>query len=129
MTYINKIPVIRFNGLPKLPVSNKLYEFGTKENYDNWYKSCAAGLAELDEAMNYCKYFVREHGNTGNYIREGKSFPVDGSWIGNQDFDNYPPCQSFVKWLTENGWRTTWYELMDKYKEHQSLTYTKPVRV
>jgi hypothetical protein len=122
MSYTWTIKPIRFNGLavPQLNSGHKArtLNFENKDTFDAWYKGLVAGLAELDEAMNYCKYFVREKGNAGHYVREGKSFPVDGSWIGNQDFDNYPPCQPFVAWLTENGWRDTWFDLMDRYKEH-----------
>lgn len=123
-TYLYRHKPIRFNGgvtagAPQRE-SEYLDEFDTVfdniEEYKQWQKSVTAGLAELDESMNYCQYFVRDKGNAGHYVREGKSFPVDGSWVGNQDFDNYPPCQPFVRWLEENGWRDTWFELMDRYK-------------
>lgn len=122
--YLHRHKPIRFNGLatPGTPQRESEYlddfdiVFDSKEDYFQWNKEVTAGLAELDEAMNYCKYFVRDKGNVGRYIREGKSFPVDGSWVGAQDFDSYPPCQPFVRWLEENGWRETWFELMDRYK-------------
>lgn len=122
--YVHRHKPIRFNGLvtPTIPQRETDYpdEFDTiffdQASYQKWNKEVTAGLAELDESMNYCKYFVREKGNKGNYVRDGKSFPVDGSWVGIQDFDNYPPCQSFVKWLEENGWKDDWFELMDRYK-------------
>ena len=121
--YIHRHKAIRFNGLP-VPVTPQRREcldefdtlFDSFDEYTKWNKAVTAGLAELDEAMNYCRYFVREKGNQGHYVRDGKSFPVDGSWVGLQDFDNYPPCQPFVAWLIENGWRNDWFELMDRYK-------------
>jgi len=116
-----KVKPIRFNGLSTPPPTGNTFEFESKSHFDLWYKSHLAFLAELDEAMNYCAYFQRDKGNSGHYVREGKSFPVDGSWIGIQDFDNYPPCQPFVAWLNKNGWRHTWFQLMDKYKQHQGI--------
>jgi len=94
--------------------------FDTKEEYTNWYRSAVIGLAELDESMNYCAYFVRDKGNVGTYEREGKSFPVDGSWVGIQDFDNYKPAMAFVEWLETNGWRNNWFKLMPRYTEQQA---------
>ena len=124
--YLYRHKAIRFNGLSTPPTPQRSTEeldiydsvFSSKEDYDEWNKSTTAGLAELDEAMNYCKYFVREKGNKGNYVRDGKSFPVDGSWVGIQDFDNYQPCQPFVEWLKDNGWRDTWFEIMERYKKY-----------
>lgn len=132
--YVHRHKPIRFNGLPvmSIPARNKLDlsqpseqdsqfldEFDTlfesHQDYVIWNKEVTKGLAELDEAMNYCEYFVRDKGNKGHYVREGKSFPVDGSWVGTQDFDNYKPCQPFVQWLSENGWRDTWFKLHHRY--------------
>ena len=122
--YIARHKAIRFNGLPTPPTPQRLTDipdgfdmlFANLDDYKQWVKSITAGLAELDESMNYCQYFVRDKGNAGHYVRDGKSFPVDGSWVGIQDFDNYPPCQPFVQWLKDNGWRDNWFELMDRYK-------------
>jgi hypothetical protein len=115
-----KIKPIRFNGLLCPASSGKELFFYSKDEFDLWYKGLVAGLAELDESMNYCKYFERTKGNEGVYVRDGKSFPVNGIWVGIQDFDDYPPCQPFVQWLKQNGWRNTWFDLMTKYKQHQT---------
>ena len=123
--YVHRYKPIRFNGqmTTGTPMREGEYMdrfdsfFPSMEEFTKWNKSVTAGLAELDEAMNYCKYFVRSKGNEGHYVRDGKSFPVDGSWTGLQDFDNYPPCQPFVRWLIDNDWRDTWFELMDRYKK------------
>lgn len=122
--YLHRHKPIRFNGLPtpQTPQRESDYldnfdtVFDSLEDYKTWNRSVTIGLAELDEAMNYCKYFVRDKGNEGHYVRDGKSFPVNGTWVGLQDFDSYPPCQPFVRWLEEHGWRDTWFELMDRYK-------------
>lgn len=122
--YVHRHKAIRFNGVSTPATPERLHDsmdtfdrfFPSLADYQKWNKSVTAGLAELDESMNYCKYFVRTKGNDGNYVREGKSFPVNGLWTGIQDFDNFPPCQPFVRWLEENGWRSTWFELMDRYK-------------
>ena len=123
--YLYRHKSIRFNGAPTPHTPQRkdkhLDDFDTvfdcKEDFTQWFRSTTIGLAELDQAMNYCKYFVRVKGNQGHYVRDGKSFPVDGSWVGLQDFDNYPPCQPFVQWLTDNSWRDNWFELMDRYKD------------
>lgn len=122
--YVWRFKPIRFNGCVTTPTPQRESNtpdsfdlfFTSKEAFKKWFRSTTVTLAELDESMNYCKYFQRDKGNTGYYVREGKSFPVDGSWVGIQDFDNYAPCQPFVAWLKANNWRDTWFELMDRYK-------------
>lgn len=122
MTYVWTIKPIRFNGLraPQYRDSKPLI-FESKKQFEIWYRGHVAYLAELDQAMNYCAYFQRTSGNEGFYVRDGESFSVNGSWVGIQDFDNYPPCQPFVQWLKDHNWFDTWFELMPKYKEHQQL--------
>lgn len=97
--------------------------FNSKSEFDKWYRELQIGLAELDEPMNYCKYFVRSKGNEGNYVRDGKSFTVNGEWVGLHDFcwsepsEGYKLTESFVVWLKESGWnKNNWFELMDRYK-------------
>lgn len=107
--------------------------FDSKVEFHIWMRDLQVGLAELDQVMNYCKYFAREKGNNGNYIRDGKFFPVHGQWCGLHDFDwkqnwfhrlfrirqyrDYKPTEPFVKWLKKNDWDSkTWFELMDRYK-------------
>lgn len=88
--------------------------FNSKEEYEKWYKDLIAGLAELDEVMNYCKYFKRSKGNEGFYERENKSCPVNGTWTGY--YLNTPMMADFKSFLKENSWINNWFELMDKYK-------------
>lgn len=122
--YLYRYKKIAFNGLgtPHTPQrkEDKADEFDflfkNKEDFDTWHKQLTVGLAELDESMNFCKYFVREKGNNGHYVREGKSYPVNGSWVGIQDFDD--TAKDFAQWLKENGWRNNWFELMDRYKQY-----------
>lgn len=124
--YVHRHKVIRFNGLltPAIPQREGDFPdeydsiFSDQSSYQKYNRKTTAALAELDEAMNYCQYFIRDKGNNGHYVRDGKSFPVDGSWIGIQDFDSHPPCQPFVAWLNENGWRDNWFELMERYKDY-----------
>lgn len=95
--------------------------FDSKEEYERWHHSLTVGLAELDQCMNFCYYFHRVKNNEGNYIREGKSFPVIGTWCGLHDFcfnepeKGYKPTIDFVKFLKENGWENNWFKLMDRY--------------
>jgi len=59
MSYTHKYKPIVFNGLP---TNNRGYTeekvFNTKKEFENWFKELSIGLAELDECMNYCKYFI-----------------------------------------------------------------------
>ena len=99
--------------------------FDSKELFDEWYRDLVKGLAELDQVMNYCEYFVRTKGNEGKYIREGKEHEVNGQWDsyhiwGNAMFPvltfDYKLMESFKKFLIENGWKDDWFKLMDKYE-------------
>lgn len=119
--YVYRHKKIVFNGgpVPSTPQrkEEELDEFDTvfssKQDYESWYKNCVNGLAELDECLNYCKHFVREQGNKGKYIRDGKSYPVDGTWCGAQDYGR-GESGNFFKWAKEN-FGEGWYELMDRY--------------
>lgn len=134
--YVHRYKPIRFNGLPIMkipsrndidkkqsPVESKQFpdEFDTifpsSSEFATWNKDITKDLAELDESMNYCEYFVRESGNKGYYVREGKTFPVDGSWVGIQDFDSCPQTQDFVIWLIQNNWREDWFKLHHRYSQ------------
>lgn len=93
--------------------------------YRPWYNSLIAGLAELDQVMDYCEYFQREKGQLGFYVREGKSFPVHGSWDEyhlncNHGEDRGFVCckmKPFTLFLKENGWLEDWFKLKGKYAE------------
>ena len=121
--YVYRHKPIRFNGLPTMSTPQREGDymdnfdtfFSSKEKFDTWHRKVTIGLAELDESMKFCKYFIREKGNDGHYVREGKKFKVNGSWVGITDFDNYSPTKNFVKWLEDNGWRDNWFELMPQY--------------
>lgn len=102
--------------------------FESKKHIDKWFREVQIGLAELDRVMNYCRFFQRTQGNEGQYVRDGKSFPVDGRWDGyyiDADWkevetsiqkywkEKLSPFQAFLR---ENGWWKNWFELMDRYK-------------
>lgn len=120
--YVYRHKKIVFNGLPVPPTpqrkDNYMDEFdrffSSKEDFNKWYKGLVSGLAELDGCLNYCKHFIREKGNKGNYVRDGKSYPVDGSWCGTHDY-GYGESGKFFEWVIENFGKD-WYELMDRYK-------------
>lgn len=84
--------------------------FDSKEDYVKWNKDVTIGLAELDCLMNYCKYFQREKGNDGYYVRDGKSIRVNGTFTA---YDLPPYFKDFLK---DNNWQDNWFELMDRYK-------------
>ena len=90
--------------------------FSSKEEFTVWYKDFIAGLAQLDECLNYCKHFVRIKGNDGNYIRNGIEYPypIDGRWCGTHDYGR-GESGKFFDWVISNFGKN-WYELMDKYK-------------
>lgn len=120
--YVYRYKKIVFNGLlvDAIPqrIDNELDKhdivFNSKEDFNTWYKGLVAGLAELDECLNYCKHFVREKGNIGSYERDGKRYyPVDGTWCGTHDYGR-GESGKFFEWVIEN-FEEKWYELMDKY--------------
>lgn len=88
--------------------------FSSKEEYTEWYKGLVSGLAELDECLNYCQHFIREKGNEGKYVRDGKSYPVNGSWCGTHDYGRGEGGKFFT-WVKEN-FGNDWFVLMDRYK-------------
>lgn len=102
--------------------------FDSKKEFDKWYRGLVSGLAELDQVMNYCKYFVRAKGNKGKYVRDGKEHEVDGQWDGYHIWGNalfpalkfdYKLMASFKDFLIKNGWNEkNWFELMDKYERN-----------
>lgn len=120
--YVYRHKKIVFNSLPVQSTPQRggkeLDKFDTifpsKEEYDKWYRGMIIGLAELDQCLNYCRHFVREKGNQGKYVRDGKSYPVDGTWCGLQDYGR-GESGKFFKWVIEN-FGENWYELMDRYK-------------
>jgi hypothetical protein len=99
--------------------------FDSKADFDKWFKKTQIGLAELDEVMNYCKYFIREKGNEGWYERDGKRCEVNGLWDGYhidgsalfpvKEFD-YDKMNKFRDFLQQNVWLKDWFELRDKYR-------------
>lgn len=120
--YVYRYKTIVFNG-GVTPViqqrsNNEIDEwdkvFSSKEDFQHWYSGVVVGLAELDQCLNYCKHFVRTKGNEGNYVRNGKTYPVDGSWCGIHDY-GIGESGKFFKWAIEN-FGENWYELMDRYK-------------
>lgn len=68
-------------------------EWAHKECNNKDFSERVIGLAELDEVMDYCEYFVRDgikDGNrNGQYVREGKSHPVKGYWDGYEIWGKY----------------------------------------
>lgn len=91
--------------------------FDSKEDFTAWHRDLTIGLAELDEVMNYCEYFERSNGNDGFYIREGKRFPVKGTWTGYEI--NCEHMLGFKNFLIENGWLKYWFKLMKRYATTQ----------
>jgi len=120
--YVYRHKKIVFNGGPTPATEQRKGEymdendifFTSKEEFETWHKSLTANLAQLDECLNYCKHFVRTKGNEGNYVRDGKTYPVDGTWCGIHDYRRGESGE-FFKWVKEN-WGDSWYELMDRYK-------------
>lgn len=121
--YVYRHKKIVFNGLPapSTPQRDGPYPdkfdtvFESKEYFEAWYKGMMAGLANLDECLNYCAHFIREKGNLGAYERDGKRYyPVDGTWCGLHDCGR-GESGKFFEWVTENFGKE-WYELMDRYK-------------
>lgn len=90
--------------------------FDSQADFEVWYRDLVAGFAELDECLNYCQYFVREKGNEGHYVRDGKSYPVNGTWTGyemNCDF-----MAGFKHFLIENDFYTDWFKLHERYENN-----------
>jgi len=98
--------------------------FRDKSSFDLWFKHLQLGLAGLDEPMNFNEYFVREKGNEGDYVRDDKSFPVNGLWDGqhldcsHSEKKGFVCCsmREFSQWLTEHGFRKDWWKLRESYK-------------
>lgn len=120
--YIWRHKHIGFNQLPQPvtpPRENKDilddfdFVFLSKKDFNEWFDETSVGLAELDQVLNYCKYFIREKGNQGRYEREGKSIKVDGTWDGYHI--NTPMMKDFKEFLLENGWLENWFELHPRY--------------
>lgn len=122
--YVYRHKKIGFNGLPtpstpqregNFPDNFDLI-FDNKEEFEKWYKIMMAGLAILDECLNYCQHFIREKGNIGAYERDGKRYyPVNGTWCGTHDYGR-GESGKFFEWAIENFGKQ-WYELMDRYKK------------
>lgn len=75
-----------------------------------------ADAAELDEVMNYCKFFKRIKGNEGVYERDGKTCLVNGKW--DVYHINTKELADFKNFLIKNNWLNNWFELMDRYKKY-----------
>jgi hypothetical protein len=115
MTYTHHIQPIVFNDGSKMNYGRRFPKvFESKEDFETWYRGVTIGLAELDQCLNYCKHFIRTKGNEGNYVRDGKTYPVNGMWCGTQDYGR-GESGKFFDWVNEN-WGDNWYELMDRYK-------------
>ena len=123
--YIHRYKWIVFNnsGTPSTPQRRSEFPdkfdfiFNSKEEFENWNKSVSAGLAKLDECLNYCEHFVREKGNVGAYERDGKRYyPVDGTWCGLHDFSE-GESGKFFTWVVSN-FGTNWYKLRKKYEQY-----------
>jgi hypothetical protein len=121
--YVYRFKNIVFNSSPTLCAPNRIgdltdeydFIFESKEDFDKWHRALTIEFALLDECVNYCKFFVRKKGNDGDYVREGKSFPVDGTWTKLHDFGS-EKTKAFELFLKENNWYDNWFELMDRYK-------------
>ena len=57
-------------------------------------------IAELDESLNWCPFFIRVEGNNGSYVREWKTYPKNVSWLW--DYKSTP--KEFEEWIQSNGW-------------------------
>jgi hypothetical protein len=120
--YLHRYKPIVFNSGPVMAVPQRKGEeldtfdivFSSKEEYESWYKSLVIGLAELDQCLNYCKHFTRIKGNEGLYIRDGKEYPVNGTWCGIHDYGR-GESGKFFEWVIQN-FGENWYVLMDRYR-------------
>jgi len=66
-------------------------------------------LAELDQAMNYCEYFVRDEWNDGRYIRDWKEYKVNWLW----DYKTTP--DHFKEWFKKEFWHLDYFKLHNRY--------------
>lgn len=87
------------------------------ESFDSWRKSYISYEAEFEENLNMCKHFVRELGNKGKYIRDGKEYIVEGTWKGIYDYSR-GESGKFFTWVISNFGKD-WYKLMDKYETYK----------
>jgi hypothetical protein len=77
-------------------------------------------LAELDEAMNYCEYFVRVRWNEWKYIRDWFEYEVNWLW----DYKDvwygldyiWPIRWDFIKAFKEYFWHSDRFVLHNRYK-------------
>ncbi len=101
--------------------------FVSREEYERWFKDLQIDLAKLDEPMNYCEYFQRTKGNDGNYVREGRSFLVNGLWDGQHlnclhvTPKGFVCCsmKEFSAWLDQNSFKKDWWKLRQSYVDWQ----------
>ena len=98
-----------------LQVDNFDLIFLSRQDFQNWYRSTQIWIAELDQVLNYCKYFVRENGNVGYYEGDGKKCRVLGDWDGHHI--NTKTMKEFRDFLVENKWLGNWFELHERYQE------------
>ena len=67
-------------------------------------------LAELDQSMNYCEYFVRDKGNEGLYIRGWFKYKVNWLW----DYKSTP--KSFIESFEKYFGHRDYYKLHRRYE-------------
>ena len=71
-------------------------------------------LAELDESMNYCEYFIREKWNIWTYKKEDFTYyPVNGLW----DYKSFDikEATKFKQAFIKHFWYFKWFKLHNRY--------------
>lgn len=85
----------------------------TPEEYNKKRLENQIAYAVLDKPLNYCKYFKREQGQLGYYIREDKKYPkqLKGTMM---EWDWTLP-KDFQEWVKQNWWND-YFDLATNYK-------------
>lgn len=95
--------------------SQECRKIWVKENKERQERS-KPYLAELDQSMNYCEYFVRDNGNKGRYVRDWFEYEVNWLW----DYKCFNVShkwsleflEAFKKYFNHNNW----FDLHHRYK-------------
>ena len=84
------------------------------QHHNELVKRSLPYLAELDESMNYCEWFVRDKWNDGRYVRDWFEYRVSGLW-------DYKTMDGFYyRWDWSEGkiFRIDFREAFEKYFWH-----------
>lgn len=92
---------------------------GCIKNCNKTQQEAIIHLAELDQSMNYCEWFVRDNWNDGRYIRDGKEYFVNWLWdykswnIKNKYWNT---MNHFIENFNRDFPDTDWFKLHNRYK-------------